>query len=434
MLNGFLDVLSFLIIPIIGAVIAFSTNLLAIVMIFRPHKELRVFGMRVPFTPGLVPRQRQQLAQKMGETIAENILTSNALVEAVSNTKVVDNIVDIVQSFVEKIVTSPDAASKIAADLLKRDEEEVVCAAVQNSEKLVAKLLEVAQEYTQDKALPYLQSEDFARLVKDFAATSLAKASDSETKLSDIIPRGAIAAAKAAAKDNMHRLEPICRNFLADARVDAQLRRLVGKIVKENANGLMGLFVNADKIYDSITQNLLKYLDDEENHALIYEKICTFTDDLLDKEVGQLAGKLDKSSVDNWLDAAISAAQRNLKQEHVEKIFDGITSHIAPEKAVAFLLSMTPSQVLPSGVDYRQSIESFVRSTVTILAQKAGGYMIASLDIAKITEDRINAFEIHEMERLVLSVVGRHLKWIVLLGGFLGFFMGMLPAIFNVAF
>jgi len=433
MFNGFLDVLSFLILPLIGAVIAFSTNLLAIVMIFRPHKELRAFGLRVPFTPGLVPRQRQQLAQKMGETIAENILTSNALVEAVSNTKIIDNIVDIVQNFVEKIATSPDTASKIAADLLKRDEEDVVRAAVQNSKKLVAKLLEIAQEYAQDKALPYLQSEDFARLVKEFVNTSLAKANVSETKLSDIIPQGAVAAAKAAAKNNMHRLEPICRNFLADARVDAQLRRLVAKMVKENANGLMGLFVNADKIYDSITQNLLKYLDDAENHTLIYEKICAFADDWLDKEIGQLAGKLDKPSIDNWLETAISAVQRNLKQELVEKIFDSITSHVAPEKVVVHLLSMTPSQVLPSGVDYRQSIESFVRSTVTSLAQKAGEYMIASLDIAKITEDRINAFEIHEMERLVLSVVGKHLKWIVLLGGFLGFFMGMLPAIFNIA-
>ncbi|MCL2376196.1 MAG: DUF445 family protein [Defluviitaleaceae bacterium] len=429
-----LEFLSFLVIPIIGAIIAFSTNLLAIVMIFRPHKEVRIFGLRVPFTPGLVPRQRQQLAQKMGETIAENILTSNALVEAVSNTSIVDNIVDIVQNFIEKIVTSHDSISKIAADLLKRDEEEVAQAAVQNSEKLMGKILEVAQEYAQDKALPYLQSEDFARLVTDFVNNSLANARNSETKLSDIIPQGAVTAAKGAAKNNMHRLGPICRDFLADARVDARLRELVAKIVKENANGFMGLFVNADKIYDSIAQNLLKYLDDAENQALIYEKIVAFVDGYLDKEIGQLTDKLDKSSIDNWLETAISALQRNLKQEHVEKIFNGITSHVAPEKAVVHLLSMAPSQILPNNANYRQSIDSFVRKTITILAQKAGEYMIASLDVAKIAEGRINAFEMHEMERLVLSVVGKHLKWIVLLGGFLGFFMGLLPAAFGIFF
>ncbi|MCK4514025.1 MAG: DUF445 family protein, partial [Spirochaetaceae bacterium] len=44
--------------PALGAVIGYVTNYVAIRMLFRPLTERRVFGVRVPFTPGIIPRQR----------------------------------------------------------------------------------------------------------------------------------------------------------------------------------------------------------------------------------------------------------------------------------------------------------------------------------------------------------------------------------------
>ena len=431
-----MDFLPLLMIPLAGAIIGYSTNLLAITMLFRPHREIRVFGRRLPFTPGLVPRQQRQLAQKMGENLAENILTSPALIEAASNTGIVDNAVEIVQGFVDNIASSDQAVSKILADILKRDEDELINSVAQGSEKLADKLIEAAREYAENKALPYLHSEDFAQLLKDFAKTSLANAENSSKRLGDIIPAGAVAAVKAAAKDNMHRLAPICRKFLADDRVDARLRELVGKIAKENASGLLGLFVNGDKIYDSIVQNLLKYLDDAQNHALIYEKLETFIDSAMDKELGWLAGKLnrDDDQTDSWLASAVAAIQRNLRQEHVNKIFDGLARSLDTQKAVLRLLALSPSQIIPSNADYKATVDKLVRNTVSILAQKASEYIVGALDVAKIAEDRINAFETEEMERLVKTVAGVQLKWIVRLGGLLGFIMGFFPAIFNLLF
>ena len=431
-----MEFLSLLMIPLAGAIIGYSTNLLAITMLFRPHREVRVFGRRLPFTPGLVPRQQRQLAQKMGESLAENILTNQALIEAVSNTGIADSVVDIVQGFVDNIITSDQAASKILADMLKRDEDELISGVVQGSEKLTDKLIMAAREYAENKVLPYLHGEDFARLLTDFVKTSLENAENSEKKLADIIPAGTVAAVKTAAKDNMHKLAPICRKFLADDRVDARLRELVGKIAKENASGLLGLFVNGDKIYDSIVQNLMKYLDDVQNHMLIYEKLETFIDSTMDKELGWLVSKLsrDNAQTESWLAAATAAIQRNLRQEHVNKIFDGLAQSLDTQKAVLRLLTLTPSQIIPSNTDYKASVDKLVRNTVSILAQKAGEHIVGALDVAKIAEDRINAFETEEMERLVKTVAGVHLKWIVRLGGLLGFIMGFFPAVFNLLF
>ena len=431
-----MEYLSLLIIPLAGAIIGYSTNLLAITMLFRPHREIRLFGRRLPFTPGLVPRQQQQLAKKLGDSLAENILTSQTLTEAVANTGITDNIVSITQGFVDRIVASDDAVSKILANALNRDEDELICAIVQNSEKLTDKLVATAQEYAEGKALPYLQSEDFERLLKDFAQTALTNAETSGKKLVDIIPAGVVDAIKSAAKDNMHKASPIVRNFLADDRVDARLRELVNKIAKENASGLLGLFVNGDKIYDSITQNLLKYLDDAENHVLVYEKLSAFIDSMLDKELAWLVGQLKREQTEDWLNTAIKTIQKNLQQEHVSKIFDGLSKSIAPEKIIRHLLSKAPTQFpsLEGWALARGGSDKLIRSTISALTQKAGEHIVGALDISEIAEERICAFETQEMERLIKTVAGIHLKWIMLLGGLLGFIMGFFPAIFSLLF
>ena len=437
-----MEYLSLFIIPLASAAIAYATNLLAITMLFRPHREILIFGRRLPFTPGLVPRQQKHLARKMGESLAENILTSQALVEAASNTGIVDNVVNIVQGFVDNIVTSDKELSKILAEVLKRNENEIIYGLVQNSEKLTSKMLEAARKYAENKALPYLQSEDFAGLLKEFAKTSLENAKSSGKKLSDIIPSGVAASIKSAAKNNMYRIAPVCRKFLADDRADARLRELVGKIAKDNASGLLGLFVNGDKIYDSIVQNLLKYLDDTKNHDLIYDKLSAFIDKMLARELAWFVGQIkhDETQIDKWMDTTIASIQENLRQEHVNKIFDGLAQSIAPEKAVMHLLSLSPSQIFQHGgvfggqSDYKASVDKLVRNAVAMLAQKAGEHIVGMLDVAKIAEERINAFETQEMERLVKTVAGIHLKWIVRLGGLLGFIMGFFPAIFNLLF
>jgi len=433
-----LEYLSLLLIPLVGAVIGYSTNLLAITMLFRPHRQLKVFGRRLPFTPGLVPRQQRQLAQKMGASLSENILTSEALVEAATNSGIVDNVVNMVQGFVDNIVQSDDSLSKILADLLKRDEEELVRDLVQNSEKFVGKTIAMAREYAENKALPYLHSQEFAKLLTDFADTALTNVENSGKKLAEVIPSGVAANIKSAARDNMHRLAPACRKLLADDRVDARLRELVGKVAKENASGLLGLFVNGDKIYDSIVQNLLKYLDDEENHALICEKLDALVDDALEKELGWVIGKLNRQQTENWLATAVAAIQKNLRQEHVNKIFDGISRSVSPEKAMVYLFSLKPKQIpLLGGVPEGRgghTIDKLIRRTITTLAQKANRHIVGTLDIAKIAEERINAFDTQEMERLVKTVAGVQLKWIMLLGGLLGFIMGFFPAIFSLLF
>lgn len=61
--------------PAVGAVIGFVTNDIAIKMLFRPLAEKRLFGIRIPFTPGILPRQRRKLAANIGRMVSRELLT-----------------------------------------------------------------------------------------------------------------------------------------------------------------------------------------------------------------------------------------------------------------------------------------------------------------------------------------------------------------------
>ena len=77
--------LTYIIPPLLGAIVAFGTNWIAIVMLFRPHREWRIFGLRVPFTPGLVPREQANLGRKLGEAIEKHLLTPEVLVDTLAD-------------------------------------------------------------------------------------------------------------------------------------------------------------------------------------------------------------------------------------------------------------------------------------------------------------------------------------------------------------
>ncbi|MCL2287287.1 MAG: DUF445 family protein [Firmicutes bacterium] len=80
-----MNILNFLIPPILGGIIALSTNWLAIKMLFRPHKAKYIFGIRIPFTPGLIPKERAQLTEKIAESISTRLLTPDVLAQSLSD-------------------------------------------------------------------------------------------------------------------------------------------------------------------------------------------------------------------------------------------------------------------------------------------------------------------------------------------------------------
>lgn len=65
--------------PVVGGIIGYFTNDIAIRMLFRPYRAYYIGGRRVPFTPGLIPRNQERLAKRISDTIMGSLLTPEEL-------------------------------------------------------------------------------------------------------------------------------------------------------------------------------------------------------------------------------------------------------------------------------------------------------------------------------------------------------------------
>ena len=74
-----MDVINVLAGPLVGSVIGYFTNFLAVKMLFRPLHEVKIGNFRLPFTPGIIPKGKDRLAKALGAAVGENLLTKEDL-------------------------------------------------------------------------------------------------------------------------------------------------------------------------------------------------------------------------------------------------------------------------------------------------------------------------------------------------------------------
>lgn len=67
--------------PLIGAVIGYATNYIAVKMMFRPLEPVKLGRYTLPFTPGIIPKGKPRLARTIGDVIGTSLLSKEILEE-----------------------------------------------------------------------------------------------------------------------------------------------------------------------------------------------------------------------------------------------------------------------------------------------------------------------------------------------------------------
>jgi uncharacterized membrane protein YheB (UPF0754 family) len=65
--------------PLIGGIVGYITNWIAIKMLFRPLKPVMIGRFHVPFTPGIVPKRKNELAVILGKAIVDQFFNADDL-------------------------------------------------------------------------------------------------------------------------------------------------------------------------------------------------------------------------------------------------------------------------------------------------------------------------------------------------------------------
>ena len=92
--------------PLIGAAIGYVTNWIAIKMLFRPLKEYHIGKFRLPFTPGIIPKNKERIAESIGNAINENLLTEDTLRESLLSDEIKNQIKNNIKTYLEELSKS----------------------------------------------------------------------------------------------------------------------------------------------------------------------------------------------------------------------------------------------------------------------------------------------------------------------------------------
>lgn len=84
-----------IIMPIlIGAVIGYCTNYIAIKMLFNPKKAIYIGRMKLPFTPGVIPKNKDRIAAAVAKAVNTKLISSEDLLDSIKNSNLSDKLAD----------------------------------------------------------------------------------------------------------------------------------------------------------------------------------------------------------------------------------------------------------------------------------------------------------------------------------------------------
>ena len=88
--------------PVIGSVIGYFTNYLAVKMLFRPLKPVKIGNFTLPFTPGIIPKGRDRLAKAIGGAVGNSLLTDEVLQETLLSDAMMEKVSDAVDKWISE--------------------------------------------------------------------------------------------------------------------------------------------------------------------------------------------------------------------------------------------------------------------------------------------------------------------------------------------
>jgi len=289
-----LEVREILLPPIIGAFIGYTTNLLAVKMLFKPLRPYYLFGRRVPFTPGVIPAKRERLAKALARVVKEYLINPETLSERLLNPKLKEKVADVLEGLIEALAQEIRERD-IFLEKVKRRVELAVSEFIEEiverlSERAAQELLRevVEQEIERRLSLRGGVASGIAKMaVKPLA--QMLKEPQVKAKLSKLLWSEFQRAIND--RERVEKLKREISNFLLENREEIALR-LADEIVKVAYKELPSLLEAID--IESVVVNRINSLPIEEIErltlALMEEELRHIT--LLGGLIGFLVGAI----------------------------------------------------------------------------------------------------------------------------------------------
>lgn len=392
--------------PLVGGVIGYFTNDIAIKMLFRPYRAYYLGGRQLPFTPGLIPRNQERLAKRIADTIMGSLLTPEELQNLARR---------LLQT--ERIQSALLWLLRLAIDQVRMEQN-------QKAVHILAGILEDLLGQSLPRLLKVLaRREDFleAQLNQVFDQILLEFRLNEEQaiRLSDWI---------------LHVVLPpdVLRQILVDFLTDRNIQ-IIDEGFREKSSGTYWVIANLFGLRNTLTRLRTYCLDEKEASNA---RIAELTESLSFRQ--RIKDFLQKLSLQNLpvstvrqLRKTIRDSVRSYLQNKGSDLLQGLTGSVNWEHIAELILSsLSRSTMMDSSLEIVSQelaliLERYLEKDLeTIVAQA-----IPILNIDQVIVDRVKATSPQDLELAIQGIVRSELQAIVNLGGILGLVIGALQSI-----
>ncbi len=388
--------------PILGGIIGYFTNDIAIKMLFRPYRAIYIAGQRVPFTPGLIPRNQERLAQKISNTIMGSLLTPEEL-----------------QNLARRLLQTERVQSAILW-LLRLAIEQVKTDKNQKSAKIVAGILRDLLGESLPRLLKVLsRREDFLEAqinqVFDQILLEFQLTEEQATRLADwllqvVLPPDA--------------LRQAIVDFLTDRTI-----QIIDEGFREKTSGTYWVVANLFGLRNTLTRLRTFCLDEKE---ATNNRLQELTQDLQMRD--RIRKLLQNLSLQNLpigtvrqLRKTTRESVRHYVQTSGSDLLQGLTDSVNWENiAVVLLNRLSTSPVVNTSLEVMSQelafiLEKYLEKDLEAIVTQ----VIPILSIDQVIVDRVKSTSPADLEAAIEGIVKNELQAIVTLGGVLGFVVGL---------
>lgn len=468
--------------PIGGAIIGYSTNWLAIKMLFRPYTEKRFLGMKVPFTPGLIPKERERVASSIGEVIEGYLLTDSVIIDELSKKSTKEHLL----GFVNKNLYN-EAGNIHLRQILGTEENRPMLHKLEGL--LTDKMIELLQdEQTKamlikalgkqiccglqsikanelisevsfnDKVQGFIQNESLQQVIKTYLTDVLSP----ERTVRAMVDEDVIHQIKEVILFHVERMTDSVDVIFENKKVKDKVVGLIDGTIKEKVGALGAMFVNAESVYQTIAEKSKEKLQEEDVRLGIRHFVSQKIDDLLDKPLDdllphdaryQLIVALTSyipqavshiniyQAIDGWdkgvynlindvMDGALEDKLHEVLVDRYEAVLGNSETKAMMSHMVAEFLDKTLSSEMSISITDKKQIDAFILSKYEGFLDNHMMELIQEVKLGKIIEKQLNSFDLKMLEDIILSIAKKELNAITWLGGVLGFLIGLFTLVF----
>jgi len=479
---------------IVGAIIGYVTNWLAIKMLFRPHEEKRILGLRIPFTPGLIPKERNRIAKSVGITIGEYLLSPDVVINSLTNNRIESHIKEWVESNMNRLKKEKRSIMDFMTIIIKDNYSQVLKAVKEKITGYICK--EARKETFKQKVMSLLDSSflnesieniyslviqkvelflselpyssEVQELIKDAIEVKLNELKQDERKLNEIIPEDSIDAFKNFIHENDQHIVNILKDMLDDPQIEKRIKESIYNLVSSNMNRLIAMFVSPEMISDKFYGIIKDYINNPKSNEKIIDIIITAIDKILENraetvfsEVSSIVGEEQISGISHSILSYVSTEKNrrsildmigrkiesqkleirntilNLLYGKIEEILDSQMLYNSIYAIVDEFIDKTiniPVSLIVANVDEGATsrISSFFIDMFKYFIKHKLPRIVELFNISKVVEDEINSYDVAFAEKLIVEIAERELKAITWLGALLGGIMGMLSPLLQM--